>query len=176
MPTVFALAILWILIGFWHGSTWAFILYGIYHGSIIIISTLLAPVYDKFYQKFSRLVKTKIFGAFQIIRTFFLVLGGYFLFCLGDLKSATQMFTNMLKENVEGLTILSNMNQDTIMSISIGTIILIILDILTINKIDIYIKFRKIPSVLRWMIYCIGMFAVVIFASGTVQEFLYFKF
>ena len=52
MPTVFALSILWILIGFWHGSTWAFILYGMYHGSIIIISTLLAPIYDKFYKKF----------------------------------------------------------------------------------------------------------------------------
>lgn len=176
LPTVFALAVLWILIGFWHGSTWAFILYGIYHGSIIIISTLLAPVYDKFYQKFPRLVKSKIYGVFQIIRTFCLVLGGYFLFCIGDLKPAIQMFTNMFKNNFDGLKIFSNMTQDSIVSVSIGTVILIILDILTINKIDIYEKFRKVPAILRWMVYCIGMFAVIMLASGTVQEFLYFKF
>lgn len=175
LPTVFALAVLWILIGFWHGSTWAFILYGMYHGGIIILSTLLAPVYSKFYETFPRLVKTKIYGALQIIRTFCLVLGGYFLFCLGDLKPAIQMFTNMLK-NSDELNILANLSQDTIVSISIGTIILIILDILTINKIDIYEKFRKVPFFLRWPIYCIGMFAVIMLASGTVQEFLYFQF
>lgn len=155
LPTVFALAVLWILIGFWHGSTWAFILYGIYHGGIIILSTLLAPVYDKFYEKFPRLVKTKIYGAFQIIRTFCLVLGGYFLFCVGDLKPAMQMFSNMFKNNFDGVKILANMTQDSIVSVSIGTIILIILDILTIKKVDIYEKFRKVPFFLRWPIYCV---------------------
>lgn len=176
LPTVFALAILWILIGFWHGSTWAFILYGMYHGSIIIISTLLAPLYDRFYATFPRLVKTKIYGAFQIIRTFFLVLGGYFLFCLGDLKPAIQMFTNLFKNNFDGVKILANMSQDTIVSVLLGTIVLIILDILTIHKIDLYEKFQKIPFFLRWPIYCVGMFIMIMLASGTVQEFLYFQF
>lgn len=176
MPTVFALAVLWILIGFWHGSTWAFILYGLYHGGIIILSTLLAPVYDKFYETFPRFVKTKIYGALQIIRTFCLVLGGYFLFCLGDLKPAVQMFNNMFKNNFDGVKILANVSQDSMVSIAIGTVVLIILDILTIKKVDIYEKFRKVPFFLRWPIYCIGMFTVIMLASGTVQEFLYFQF
>ncbi len=176
LPTVFALAILWILIGFWHGSTWAFILYGMYHGGIIILSTLLAPVYDKFYEKFPRFVKTKLYGAFQIIRTFCLVLGGYFLFCVGDLQPAIQMFTNLFKNNFDGVKILANMSQDSIVSIAIGTIILLILDILTIHKINLYKTFRKVPFFLRWPIYCIGMFAIIMLASGTVQEFLYFQF
>ncbi len=176
LPTVFALAILWILIGFWHGSTWGYILYGMYHGGIIILSTLLAPVYDKFYETFPKLVKTKIYGAFQIIRTFCLILGGYFLFCIGDLKPAIQMFTNMFKNNFDGVKILANISQDSLVSITIGTIILIIFDILTIYKIDIYEKFRKVPFFLRWLIYCFGMFGVIMLASGTVQEFLYFQF
>ena len=175
LPTVFALAILWILIGFWHGSTWAFVLYGMYHGSIIIVSTLLSPIYDKFHQKFSNVVKTKIYGAFQIVRTFCLVLVGYFLFCVGDLKPALQMFTNMFRKTNE-ITILGNITPDVIFSISLGTLLLLILDILTIHQIDLSEKFRKVPFFLRWPIYGIGMFGIGLLASGTVQEFLYFQF
>lgn len=176
MPTVFALAILWTLIGFWHGSTWAFILYGMYHGSIIIISTLLADVYDKFHKAFPKLVKTKVYGAFEIIRTFCLVLIGYFMFCIGELKPAIQMFTNMFRQNIDGLKIIGNMSLDSKISILIGTIILIILDILQIKKVDIYQKFRKTPFIIRWLSYSIGMFVIIMFASGTPQEFLYFQF
>jgi D-alanyl-lipoteichoic acid acyltransferase DltB (MBOAT superfamily) len=176
LPTVFALAILWILIGFWHGATWAFVLYGMYHGSIIIASTLLYPMYDQFKQKFPKLVKSKIYGAFQIARTFALVLLGYFLFCVGDLNITIQMFENMFKNNFDGLKIINHMSQDAMISVSIGTVILIILDILTIRKINIYEKFRKVPMLVRWPIYCIGIFFLIMFASDTAQEFLYFKF
>lgn len=176
LPTVFALAILWTLIGFWHGSTWAFILYGMYHGSIIIISTLLAPVYDKFYEKFPKFVKTKLFGALQIIKTFCLVLVGYFLFCIGELAPALKMFGNMFRANPDGFKIISEMSQESLISVAVGTVILIALDILTIKKIDIYEKFRKVPGILRWIVYVVAMFAIIMFAGGKPQEFLYFQF
>lgn len=176
LPTVFALAILWILIGFWHGSTWAFILYGMYHGSIIILSTLLSPVYDKFHEKFSNFVKTKLYGAFQILRTFCLVLVGYFLFCIGDLQPAIQMFTNLFKQNLDGYKIIADMSQESIICVFVGTILLIILDILTIHKIDIYEKFRKIPFPIRWIVYSVTMFLMIMLAGGKAQEFLYFQF
>lgn len=176
LPTVFALAILWTLIGFWHGSTWAFILYGMYHGSIIIISTLLAPVYNKFYEKFPRLIKTKLYGAFQIIRTFALVLCGYFLFCIGELSPAIQMFGNMFKANPNGLNIFEKMSIESIVSSIIGTIIILVLDIFTIHKIDIYEKFGKIPVIFRWIIYVVMLFGIIILAGGKAQEFLYFQF
>ena len=176
IPTVFALAILWIMIGFWHGSTWAFVLYGMYHGSIIIISTLLAPIYDKFHNKFSKLVKTKIYGAFQIVRTFALVLCGYFLFCIGELLPAIQMFGNMFKSTDGGITVFKDMTMLNIISVSVGTVIIIVLDILTINKIDIYEKFRKVPFIFRWIVYVVFLFIVIMLSGGEVQEFLYFQF
>lgn len=176
VPTVLALFILWTLIGFWHGSTWGFVIYGIYHGSIIIISTLLSSIYDKFYKAFPRFVKTKVYGAFQILRTFCLVLIGYFLFCLGEISPAVHMFMNSFKQNLDGLKIINDMSLDSKISILVGTIIILILDILTIKKINIYEKFRKIPMLLRWPIYCVGIFFIAMFASGEVQEFIYFKF
>ena len=120
IPTVIALFILWILIGFWHGSTWGFVIYGIYHGSIIIISTLLSFAYEKLYKKFPRLVKSKIYGAFQILRTFCLVLIGYFLFCLGEITPAIHMFMNSFKTNLDGLKIINDMSVDSKISILVN--------------------------------------------------------
>lgn len=176
IPTVFALAILWTLIGFWHGSTWAFILYGMYHGSIIIISTLLEPIYDKFYKKFPNLVKSSIYTVFRTVRTFILVLGGYFLFCTGNLSVAIQMIKNMLINNPNGKNIFDLMNQDTRISVILGIVILLILDWFIIKKIDIYEKLRKENAIIRWIVYCAGIYIAIMFASGTAQEFLYFQF
>ena len=105
MPTVFALSILWILIGFWHGSTWAFVLYGMYHGLIIIVSNMLSPIYSKFYKQFPKLVKSKIYSLFQIARTFTLVLIGYFLFSTGDLKVSLLLFKNMFKLKTQSVSL-----------------------------------------------------------------------
>ena len=176
MPTVFALSILWILIGFWHGSTWAFVLYGIYHGLIIIISNMLSPVYSKFYKKFPKLVKSKIYSLFQIIRTFTLVLIGYFLFSTGDLKISTQLFKNMFDFGAKSVSLRYYTSFDFKISILIGCIILIVLDILSIYKIDVYKLLRKIPKPIRWLIYCMGIFLVAMLSSGEAQEFLYFQF
>ena len=176
MPTVFALSILWILIGFWHGSTWAFVLYGVFHGLIIIISTLLSPVYSKFYKKYPKIVKSRIYSLFQILRTFTLVLIGYFLFSTGDLKISILLFKNMFKIRTKSLSLRYLTSFDFKISLLIGLVIIITLDILSIFKIDIYKSLRKRPKPIRWLIYCIGIFLVTMLSSGEAQEFLYFKF
>ena len=176
MPTVFALSILWILIGFWHGSTWAFILYGMYHGLIIIISTLLSPLYTKFYKRFPKLVKTKIYGFFQICRTFCLVLIGYFLFVTGDLNIAAQMVKNMFLFGKNSISLRAQTTFDFKISLLIGLIIIFALDVLGYLKIDVYSKIRKLPIVIRWLIYATGIFIIMMLSSGEPQEFLYFKF
>lgn len=176
MPTVFALAVLWLLIGFWHGSTWAFVLYGMYHGLIIIISTLLSPVYTKFYKKFPKFVKTKFYEIFQICRTFGLVLIGYFLFVTGDLNITAQMFKNLFMFNKNSISLRALTTFDFKISVLLGTIIILVLDIFGYYKIDVYEKIRKLPIVLRWLIYASGVFIIFMLSTGEAQEFLYFKF
>ena len=176
IPTVFALAILWILIGFWHGATWAFVIYGMYHGLILIISTMLSPVYNKFYKKYPKLIKSKIYGAFQVLRTFLLVLIGYFFFSAGGLKTAILLLTNMFKLNNESVSLRAVTSSDFKISVLIGIIILTILDILNLKKVNIYKALRQTPFLIRWLIYAVGIFLVTMLSSGEAQEFLYFQF
>lgn len=176
MPNVFALSIFWLLIGFWHGATWSYVLYGIYYGIIIIVSTLLTPVYNKFHEKFSKFAKSKIYGAFQILRTFCFILIGYFLFWLGDLKIAVNMFLNLFRNNFTMINIFSKVKIIDLFSILIGTIFIIILDIFTIKNINIYEKVKKLYFPFRWVIYIVFIYSIVLLAGGETQEFLYFQF
>ena len=55
VTTVIGLACVWLLTGFWHGASWHYVMHGVYHGVIIILSTLL--------QRATR--RQKIFCIFQ---------------------------------------------------------------------------------------------------------------
>ncbi len=78
--TVLALFITWFLIGCWHGSTWRFLLYGLYHGFFIICDTLLSKAYASLREKCHIKSDSKLWKAFQIIRTDVIVTLGYILF------------------------------------------------------------------------------------------------
>ena len=78
--TVLALFITWFLIGCWHGTTWRFILYGLYHGFFIITSTLFEKNYASLREKLHINADSRLYKAFQIIRTDAIVTAGYILF------------------------------------------------------------------------------------------------
>ena len=46
------LFITWILMGFWHGANWTFILWGLYHALIIFFYRFLKPISKNFSNKF----------------------------------------------------------------------------------------------------------------------------
>lgn len=87
LTTSIALLIIWSVIGFWHGSSWKYIAYGLYYGCIIIFSTWMKPVYQLVIAKLRINVSCFSWKLFQMIRTFSIVTFGYILFCaksLGD--------------------------------------------------------------------------------------------
>lgn len=92
-----SLAVVWISIGLWHGSTLNFLVHGCYYGLILILDVLLGDVYKKI-KTFLRIKDTnKAFIAFQMIRTFVLVCWGYFLFASPSLDVGVHMFVSSLK-------------------------------------------------------------------------------
>lgn len=82
--TIINLAITWALTGFWHGSSWNFMLWGIYFGVIIILERF---VYGKFLAKIPKI--------FSVAYTFVLVLFGWVLFETATLKDAFNYFKAM---------------------------------------------------------------------------------
>jgi len=79
VPTTLASFVVYILVGIWHGSSFKFVAFGIYHGTIISISTLLENRYALIKSRLK--IRDNVFSyrLFKIVRTTFLVvIGRYF--------------------------------------------------------------------------------------------------
>ena len=64
--------LLFTLVGIWHGANWGEILFGVFNGVIILISTLLEPLFVKI-RKPLRMDKLLIWRIFRALRTFVLI-------------------------------------------------------------------------------------------------------
>ncbi len=88
--TYFNLWLVFLASGFWHGASWTFIFWGIYHGTFLVLDRLfLAKV-------FQRLGKIP-----AMLITFFLVSVGWILFRAYSLNHAWQIFRKLFEMNFE---------------------------------------------------------------------------
>lgn len=89
--------LVWLATGVWHGAAWNFIVWGLLNFVVIMISQELEPLYKKFHGRFH--LKDKAwYGAFEMLRTFFLMGMIRMLDCYRNVpvtfKSLGSMFTS----------------------------------------------------------------------------------
>ncbi len=68
--TAIALMTVWILTGVWHGTGWNYVVWGIFNGIIVIVSSFFPNVYKRISVKLNIDTETKGFQRFQMLRTF----------------------------------------------------------------------------------------------------------
>ncbi len=81
--------------GLWHGSDLAFLIYGLYHGGIIISSFLLDGVYKKVRHKLGINTDGIAYKVFCTVRTFLLVSFGYVFFVTGDFSASVNLIVEI---------------------------------------------------------------------------------
>src|SRR5262249_43864056 len=81
----------WVVAGLWHGASWLFVLYGLYHGVLLAATDWLS-------RRFPSDDDDEVRGVRRIARTaltFYLVLMGYVLFRARSLQAAGRMFADL---------------------------------------------------------------------------------
>lgn len=78
--------IVFLLTGLWHGASWNFILWGIYHGGWRIIEKLIMG--KELYKKIPKIIKQ--------IGTYIIVILGWVLFASGDTREAVGYYKKMI--------------------------------------------------------------------------------
>ena len=73
IPATIALVVVWFATGLWHGASWSYILWGGVNGFFIILTLWLEPVYSKVKTALRIRESSRLWAAFQTIRTFLLV-------------------------------------------------------------------------------------------------------
>ncbi len=98
LPTFLASFIAFFLVGVWHGSSYKYVVYGLWNSVIISGSILLEPVYKKIIEKLK--INTECFSwqLFQIVRTFLLVSIGRIFSRADSLMISLKMLKNMFSE------------------------------------------------------------------------------
>ncbi|MEN6570687.1 MAG: MBOAT family O-acyltransferase [Anaerolineaceae bacterium] len=156
--------------GFWHGTGWTFILWGLYHAVLYIFVVLrkqylgIEPFLQKQWMKYPKIVLNFVF-----------VTLGWIFFRANSIGDIGVVFKQLLQPKW-GFVILQDKVGLANIIIS-GTLIAgaIVFELLLENKIKV---FDQISKPVRWAIYCFLLVAISAFgvyqASG--NPFVYFRF
>ncbi len=95
IPTSVALFFVWFTNGFWHGSGWKYITYGLYYYVLMMLGSFCEPMFEKLCKKLKLDRSSKGYGVFKMLRTFVIVNFGMLIFRADSLAQAGRMFVSI---------------------------------------------------------------------------------
>ncbi|KKP37427.1 alginate O-acetyltransferase [Candidatus Peregrinibacteria bacterium RIFOXYC2_FULL_33_13] len=172
----FNLLTVFLISGLWHGAKWTFVIWGLLHGLYLILELILKPIKNKI-MEFMRLTKLpKLMAFMEICFTFILINIAWIFFRANNLPDAIYIIKNIFTEmnfNINGINIGVGWTE-LIMAIGV------ILFMEFIHLIEEHKSIREFldskPKALRWSIYLIIIYMILIFGVFEKSEFIYFQF
>ena len=86
--------IVFLLVGIWHGIESHYILWGLYNGIVIAVSSLLQPTFHQLSLKLKMNTEGRGFHIFRVVRTFIIVNIGWYFDRIVNLKDCMICFRN----------------------------------------------------------------------------------
>jgi alginate O-acetyltransferase complex protein AlgI len=162
--TVFALS------GLWHGASWTFVLWGLFHGTLLVIERAagwlarlrIGPNLGRRVARFA-----------AVIFTFHLTCVGWVLFRSPSLTTAVTLLRNIASAG--GGNITDIMPQVQLQLAFLGILVLLLVDFAAER--DWAGVFGRMPMPLRWGFYYAAIFLILLFpGSSEIRTFIYFQF
>ncbi len=168
LPAFLAMFVVYILVGFWHGSSWKYIAYGLWNGVIITTGILLEPVYEKGLAVFH--VKSESFSwkLFQMVRTFLLCCFGRFFPRAASCMTAFAMIRTVFAspeswQLVDGTLMNLGLDKMDFAAVALMVVVLLLVDIAHEHGAHIREWIASQGFIFRWLVYWGAFYAVVIF-------------
>ncbi len=165
------LSITMLLGGLWHGAAWTFVIWGAYHGLLLVIQRLLKPLSGKGLIIKNILYK-RLWFFIKVVFFFHLICLGWLIFRAQSLTQAWQM--------LNGLTANFHISPD----LHLGRIVLKIIfflwflwivELSQLRKND-YLVVLKSSVLVRTVFYYVSFLLLLIFGVTGGKEFIYFQF
>jgi alginate O-acetyltransferase complex protein AlgI len=154
--------------GLWHGASWNFVLWGFYHGSLLILHRLLSPISERLFATSSPLLKRIGFVASAVLM-FQFTCYGWLLFRANSFAQIFAMTKSLLHP------FLGVQPQLALKVFAIASPLLLIQPLqYAIGKLDLF-DFRRIPLEARAVAYAVLAY-FALFLGGQPQSFIYFQF
>ncbi len=164
------LLIIFFLTGFWHGASWTFLVWGMYHGVLMIIERLTGLG--------TRAPKSVLEGIGRRVVTMLLVIVGWVFFRAHDIGQAWEFLRAMFWPTtgpVPDALLAATTNQAVLMLI-FGSLVVFMPSTLVMGRLIERFNYRP-ASVFRVVVICVlAPYAAIAVAAGTFSPFLYFQF
>lgn len=186
LPTSFASLVVFFLVGVWHGANWKYVAFGIWNGGIIMLSTLLEPVFAMMVKKLRINAEKLYFKVFQMVRTFLVVYIGYVFDVAPDLTQSMRTFRLMLTDHnlSRGLREIKSLGLATIeyALLAVCTVFLFCISLIQEKHADtsLRIMLDRKPFMVRYWMLLIGILALLVFGvygpGYDPADFVYMQF
>lgn len=166
----FALGVVWLCNGLWHGAGWHYIFFGLYHFALILAGSLFDPIAQRV-TKFLHIDRACLpYRIMQIVRTALLVCVGELFFRANGLRTGLAMFRTMVTDfsldsffDRSFLTLGMDKMDFVIIAVAVGLVLLV--GILRERGVPLRETIARRPLALRWSIYYAAFFFLVIFGA-----------
>lgn len=186
LPTSFASLVVFFLVGVWHGANWKYVGFGLWNGGVIMLSTLLEPVFESWTLKLKINTEAFWFRLFQMARTFLVVLVGYVFDVAPDLSWSFETFRRVLLDQnlAEGFGQIMNLGLDWMDFGMLGICTMILFTVSLIQERNSAVTIRRMldekPFLLRFAVILAGIMMVLVFGvygpDYSAAEFVYMQF
>ncbi len=163
IPTI----IVWLLTGLWHGSSWNFVLWGMFHAVLMTSGILFAEPLQKITRRLR--IDTGAFSwkLFQMSRTFILCSIGRVFFRAADLSTAIGIFRRMFSQFgiwqlFDGSLYRYGLDRPNFILALLGIGLLWCVSMLQ-EHLPVRATLARQNIVFRWMIYYAAIFSILIF-------------
>ena len=186
MPSLLAMFIVYLLVGFWHGANWKYVAFGLWNGVIIMSGILLEGVYRKARELCKIQEESAGWRVFRILRTFVIVSFGRFFSGAANIRAALSMFKRTfihwrdITFLTDGTLIKLGLTTSGWIVMLFFTAILFVVDLAHEKNIRIRDGIDRQLLVFRWIIYIGAVLAILIFGlygpSYNAASFIYEQF
>jgi D-alanyl-lipoteichoic acid acyltransferase DltB (MBOAT superfamily) len=160
----FPLILTWLLMGLWHGADWKFVLWGVYHGLVVLFYRAIMLMMEK--------LSIKIHSVVGVFVTLPIIMIGWLPFRANSSTQALEMFSRIFDPSAyANLSLREN-----------TYLVAFCLLILVFSAETVYKMCENIPKssnfllpILKAAVYSLGWIIVFIFLEGQ-KSFIYFQF
>ena len=182
--------IVWLISGLWHGANWTFIVWGLLHGVLLVITALPKQIKKSRGMEIKPPSNNPIIKSIKVVVTFLFVCFGWIFFRAPDLREALRYIWHMMRLNIPSTynlftdPNLVEMNKFLAISMTLVTL-LVILKVISLyqEKIISFMSHKVIfkKTSLFMMTTLLVMVSIFVFISlkagnGEASSFIYFDF
>lgn len=165
-----ALFAVWLGNGLWHGPKWTYVLYGMYYFVLMEVEMLLMKPMAKFYEKKGIEQSAWWLRIVRFIKVFVIVMVGELFFRAPSFTVGWTMLKAWFVNFQPGFSILKakalgGMDPFDILTVCMGMIIVLIVDILKEGHISIRQLFSQLPLPIRWIVWYTAILVVLVFGA-----------